>query len=36
MVVVKWLAVSIRKIGIFFGLSVFELPCSLAVVVVAV
>ena len=26
----------VRKIGIFFGLTAFELPCSLAVVVVAV
>ncbi len=36
MVVVKWLAVLVRKIGIFFGLIVFELPYNLAVVVVAV
>ena len=27
---------SVRKIGIFFGLIVFELPYNLAVVVVAV
>jgi hypothetical protein len=36
MVVVRWLAVLVRKIGIFFGLIVFELPCNLAVVFVAV
>ena len=36
MVVVKWLAVLVRKIGIFFGLIVFELPYNLAVVAVAV
>ncbi len=35
-VVVKWLVVLVRKIGIFFGLTVFELLCNLAVVVVAV
>ena len=32
----KWLAVLVRKIGIFFGLIVFELLCNLAVVFVAV
>jgi hypothetical protein len=36
MVVVKWLAVLVRKIGIFFGLIVFGLPYNLAVVVVVV
>ena len=36
MVAVKWLVVLIRMIGIFFGLSVFELLCNLAVVFVAV
>ena len=36
MVAVKWLAVLIRKIEIFFGLVVFGLLCNLAVVVVAV
>ena len=32
----KWLVVLVRKIGIFFGLTVFELPYNLAVVAVAV
>jgi hypothetical protein len=36
MVAVKWLAVLIRKIEIFFGLIVFGLLCNLAVVFVAV
>jgi hypothetical protein len=36
MVVVKWLAVLSRMIGIFFGPSVFELLCNPAVVVVVV
>jgi len=36
MVVVKWLAVLIRMIGIFFGLVVFELLGNLVVVFVAV
>ncbi len=36
MVAVKWLAVLIRKIEIFFGLVVFGPFCNLAVVVVAV
>ena len=31
-----YLLVLARKIGIFFGLTAFEFPCSLAVVVVAV
>jgi hypothetical protein len=36
MVAVKWLAVLIRMIGIFFGLIVFELLGNLVVVFVAV
>ncbi len=36
MAVVTCLLVSVRKIEIFCGLTVFEPPCSLAVVVVAV
>ncbi len=34
--VVTCLLVLVRRIGIFFGLIAFELPCNLAVVVVAV
>ena len=36
MVAVKWLTVSIRTIGIFFGLIAFELLGNLVVVFVAV